>query len=198
MALSDWSEKQLLGLTAGVAGGVLLVMAGLVAWVYLGYRSLNKEIRQKKMQAQGMQTVAATIEKVREKRNKIALEFEEQKSKLPTDVQLGELITQISKQAGDAKLEVNRFVKKREPPPGRLAAITQYKSMHLELRCEGDYNSFGDFLNRIERKIERFIAVKSFKISGYKDGLEPGAKQLKITLELVTYKYADASAPGAR
>ncbi len=198
MALSDWNEKQLLGLTAAVAGGILLVMAGLVTWVYLGYRSLNKEIKQKKMQAQGMQNVAGTIEKVREKRDRFAREFDDLKNKLPTDVQLGELITQISKQAGDAKLEVNRFRRKKDPPAVRGAPRSQYKSMHLELRCEGDYNSFGDFLNRIERKIERFIAVKTFKISGYKDGLEPGAKQLKITLELVTYKYAETSAPGAR
>lgn len=192
MALSDWNEKQLLGLTAGIVGAIVLVMGGLDAWVYLKYDALRKDIDVNGQEAQRLEKKAKTIETVQREHGEMAAEARRYEKRVPKDLSLTDLIDQISNQARAAKLRLTKAEREREAPGLRRGAATGgQKPTKLELRIEGGYDSLGKFVSYLEshQKMERFLKVTGFTISAYKEGLIPGADNLGITLNLVTYTH---------
>jgi Tfp pilus assembly protein PilO len=73
-----------------------------------------------------------------------------------------------------------------------------FDQIGVSLECEGGYHDLGQFINRIESRMERLVSVKDFSIRGHQGGSVPGSRKLAINLKLETYCYkAAAAAPGA-
>lgn len=197
MALGDLNEKQLLGLTAGIVGGILLVMAGILFWTYTRYTGLLNEIKAKNDTAAKMEEKARTLNDIKDVHDAAINTHYETLKRVPEGDQTTELNAQISEQAVRAKLRILKIelVKERsnrgrgrgrgeQQQSGKLGKI----QIHIE--AVGGFNSFGQFLNNIEEHMARFVAVTGFSITAYEEGLVPGKRAHEITLDLVTYKYA--------
>jgi len=202
LALGDLNEKQLLGLTAGVVGAVLLVMAGILFWTYTRYKGLLDDIKAKTARAETMEDEARGLDEVKERYDAWMNRRYETLRQVPEEDQTTDLNAQISKQAASAKLRILRIERikektsrgrgKSKQKTGKLGEI----GIHIE--AAGSFNSFGQFLNNIEEVMDRFIAVTGFTITAYEDGLDPGKGAHEITLDLVAYKYAgDKKKPAA-
>ena len=192
MALSDWSERQLLALTAGVAGGILVLMAGLVLWVYSQYRSLLDEIAAKKQDVQKKEQEAEQLDDSRKKLKEATQKLDEVLKLVPSAAKLEELISQITEQSRRAGLEVQSIEPVVQRGSGRTRGKTggsNYEPAGLTLECVGGFHEFGQFLNRLESRIERFVAIKGFKITAYSKGIVPGSKEMTFSLDIETYFY---------
>lgn len=193
MAMSDWSEKQLLALTAGVAGGVVLVMAGLVLWVYMRYGELCKEIEAKEKEVQAKRKEAERLDSVRKQLEEISARFNEKR--VPPDRDMDGLLRQINEQLARARLTYKGV---DYPKETRKGPVQEYEPIPLRLQCEGGYHELGQFISGIEERIERLVAVTGFRINAYKDGLLPGKKALDISLDLEAFRYNEKKpAPAA-
>jgi len=190
VALSDWNERQLLALTAGVVAVFLAAMGGLVGWGYLRYDEMSAEhartqssIRKNREKANRLEDESAALETVEREAGAVL-------AKVPESEDGGgmDFVGSIVQAATDSKLT---FVK-TEPikePSGRGAKQSKstFESFKVRFNLTGGYHEFGQFLNWVETRSDRLIAVKAFKIDGYKGGLYPGKKGLSIQVDLEAF-----------
>jgi Tfp pilus assembly protein PilO len=196
LALGDLSEKQLLGLTAGVVAAILLVMAGILLWMYMRYKGLLDEIKAKNATAVAMEKKARDLKDVEQTYEEYMTRFQDARKQVPDESQLTELDAQISEQAANAKLNIlkiepvkERSTRKKTKQTGNLETIK------LRIEAAGSFNAFGQFLNNIEQNMGRFVAVTGFTIAAYEEGLAPGKGPHEIELNLVTYRYVGKKKP---
>jgi hypothetical protein len=191
LALGDLSEKQLLGLTAAVVGAVLVIMAGILFWMYIRYKKITDEIRTKSDKAVAMEAEAEQFDAVQKAHDEAMTRFHEVLKRVPDEPQASDLDAQMSEQAANAKLKIRkielvkeRSVRKKTAKRGSLEKI------RIHIQAEGGFNAFGQFINNIEHNMDRFVAVTGFKITAFEDGLVPGGGGHEIEIDLVTYWYS--------
>ena len=194
MALSDWSENKLLLVTGGVVGGVLVIMSGLDFYVYWRYSNLKTDVAGKRAKVRTMEKEARELPKVREDRDRERALAEKLDRVVPNDKRMDELSAQLTEQANQVNLKIKKFELRRERARGKAQRKKTYEPIGIKIRCVGGYDSFGRFVNLVEDKMERFVAVKGFKIKAYNDGLVPGKNALEITLDLEARQH---TSPGA-
>ncbi len=197
MALSDWSENKLLLVTGGVVGGVLVIMSGLDFYVYWRYRDLKKDVVGKRAEVRTMEKDARKLPKVREERDRERALAERLDRVVPNDKRVDELSAQLTIQANQVNLKITKFELRRQRTRGKAMRKEKYERIGMKIRCVGGYDSFGRFVNLVEDKMERFVAVKGFKIKGYNDGLVPGKNALDITLDLEARQHTSPVAKKA-
>ena len=199
MALGDMSEKQLLGLTAGVVGAILLVMAGILLWTYLRFKGLQDDITAKNAEVVALKAQADKLKDAKERFDSASETFFKTLKRVPEGENATELDAQISEQAASAKLKVLKIEQiKEKATRGRPQKTTgKLKPIKIHVEAAGTFNAFGQFLNNIERNMERFVEVTGFSIVAYEDGLAPGKGPHEITLDLVTYRYEGRSTSSA-
>ena len=185
MAVSDWSENKLLLVTGGVVGGVLVIMAGLDFYVYWRYSTLRKDVAGKRAQVRTMEKDARKLPKVREERDRERALAERLERVVPA---------QLTEQANQVNLRITKFELQRERARGKARRREPYEPIVLKIRCLGGYDSFGRFVNLVEDKMERFVAVKGFKIKAFSEGLVPGKRELDITLDLEARRHTSPPA----
>ncbi len=196
MALGDLSEKQLLGLTAAVVGAVLLVVAGILLWMYMRYRNLMDEIRMKDAKASTMEAKAKELDGLQKVHDEAMTRFHEVLKRVPDESQTSDLDAQISEQAANAKLRILKLELVQERSRGKKTAKTgSLEKIRISIQATGSFNAFGQFLNNIEQNMDRFVAVTGFKITAFEDGLVPGNGGHEIEIDLVTYRYAGGKTP---
>ena len=66
------------------------------------------------------------------------------------------------------------------------------------MEASGEFHHFGQFLNRLENRLERIVAVKGFEISANKDGLVPKSPDVDLKLRFDAYRYNVAQRKKAR
>lgn len=192
MALGDLSEKQLLGLTAGVVGAILLVMAGILLWIYIRYKGLVNDTKTKGAIALTMEAKTRDLKDVEETFTEEMTRFHKVLQRVPETSLATDLDAQISGQAESAKLKIlliEQVKEKRGRTKKKSAKAGKLEAIRIRVEAVGSFNAFGQFLNNIERNMDRFIAVTGFTITAYESGLVPGKRSHEITLDLVTYRY---------
>jgi Tfp pilus assembly protein PilO len=190
LALGDLSEKQLLGLTAGVVAAILLVMAGILLWMYMRYKGLLDEIKTKNADAERMEKSARGLEDVEQAYKEAEIRYQDVRKQVPDESQLTELDAQISQQAASAKLNILKIEPVKERSSRKKTQQTgNLQTIKLRVEAAGSFNAFGQFLNNIEQNMDRFVAVTGFTIAAYEEGLAPGKGPHEIELNLVTYRY---------
>ena len=199
MALGDMSEKQLLGLTAGVVGAVLLVMGGILFWIYLRYKGLLDDIRVKGAEYAKIEKEARTLEDKKAELKETQARSYDAFKKAPNESEETDLDAQISEQAANAKLKIVKIeqVKERRRVRSDEKKKSKLEAIRLRIEAAGSFNSIGQFLNNIERNMDRFVAVTDFKITAHEDGLIRDMEAHEIKIGLVTYRYSDKKPAGA-
>lgn len=206
MALSDWNEKRLLALTGGVVGAILAIMAGLDVYVYTEYGKLEKEKADLRKDVDGLEERVAMQEgKVKELEDAKSASREAE-LQLPDDEDVGNLRSQVSEQIKDFKglnmTKLGKVTARRGPrnPGGQRsgAPAQRYVPVKMEMEASGEFHHFGQFLNRLENRLERIVAVKGFEISANKDGLLPKSPDVDLKLRFDAYRYNVAQRKKAR
>jgi Tfp pilus assembly protein PilO len=196
VALSDWNEKRLLALTGGVAGAILVIVAGLDVYMFMEYGKLEKEKASLRKDVDGLEERVA----MREGKKK---ELEDARSaswrtelQLPDGEDVASLRSQVSEQIKDFKgINMTKLGKMKlaKPKPGAQkgpASAQRYVPVMMELEASGEFHHLGQFINRLENRLERIVAVKGFKISANKDGLVPKSPDVELKLEFEAYRYS--------
>lgn len=194
MALNEWSEKQILGLTGGVVVGVLVIMGGLVGYTYAKYATLKEDTETLKRQNKALQKTADTLEEKKKLRDDLFKDTEFHQKKLPDDKDLGDLRNQVSEQSRNTKIDItaiNEVESGRKAKPGQSGkgSKERYIPVKMKMEASGEFHHFGQFLNRLESRIDRLVAVKGFELTANKDGLNPKKPELKIKLQFDAYRY---------
>jgi Tfp pilus assembly protein PilO len=194
VALGDLTERQMLGLTAGVAAVVALMGAGLVVWQYSRYSSLDREIREKRNQFNAEKKKADELPEVRRQRDELRARHEADERRLPDEPELVELTEEINDAARRSDVKIPTISPRTEGGrrgrgQARQPASGRYDRIGLHLDIVSGFHEFGRFLNRLERKIERLVTVTAWTITADKDGLAPGSKEMKVSLDIEAYHY---------
>ncbi len=194
MALNEWSEKQILGLTGGVVVGVLVIMGSLVGYTYAKYTKLEKETETLKRRNKALQKTADTLEEKKQQRDDLLKDTGLHQKKLPDDEDLGGLRNQVSEQSRNTEIDIAAINKAKEsgrPRPGQAGrgSKERYVPVKMQMEASGKFHQFGRFLNRLESRIDRLVAVKGFELTANKDGLQPKKSELKIRLQFDAYRY---------
>ena len=192
MALSDWSERQLLGLTAAVAGGLIGVVGGVDGWLYAKRQGVVREIARKTAEAKKKAAEAAENEGIQERERVAADRHREMLRRLPEESSMAELMTELASHAKVARLRITKFDLAQEKARRRGCSAAGTKGntpKKLLISAQGGYEAVIRFLYRIEQpdRMTRYVAVKGFEIEGYGDGLVPGSENLDISIELETF-----------
>jgi Tfp pilus assembly protein PilO len=194
VALGDLTEKQMLGLTAGIVGAVVLVGAGFVIWQYSRYSALDRDIRAKRSQFNAEKRKADELPDVRRQRDELRGRHEADERRLPDEPELVELTEEINDAARRSDVKIPKISPRTEGGRrgGRRAkkpVPARYDRVGLHLDVVSGFHEFGRFLNRLERKIERLVTVTGWTVTADKEGLAPGSKEMKISLDLEAYHY---------
>jgi len=189
MPLSDWSEKQFLALTAGIVGGILLIMAGVLFYIYSTYDDLVKEIKSVELQTRNLEKEGEQLPAKQKQLEEEMLLKQTVEARIPEEANVQQLIKQINDQSRSAGLKITKLEQAKEATGRRRTKPKKYEPIKMELECKGGYHALGQFINRIEERMERLVAVDSFSIRGYRQGLEPGQDSLTIAIDLVAYKF---------
>jgi Tfp pilus assembly protein PilO len=187
--MSDWSEKQFLALTAGIVGGILLIMAGVLFYIYKTYDDLVKETERVTLQVASLEKEAKRLPEVQKRLEDETLLKHSVDARVPEEESVEELIQQLNEQSRNAGLEIVS-IKHDQPRTGRRRTKPQkYEPVKMIIECKGGFHELGQFINRIEDRMERLVAVSKFSIKGHKQGLDPGKNNLDIELDVVAYKF---------
>ncbi len=195
MPLSEWSEKQVLGLTAGVAVGVLLIMGGLVAYTYVRYTKVGAETDTLKRQNKKLEKKADMLEEKTKELENLTRETEAHEKRLPDGEDRGHLRSQVSEQSRNAEIDITSFTKvakgaiRRRPGKSGRGSKERYVPVKFRMEASGKFHQFGQFLNRLENRLERIVTVKGFELTANKDGLNPKKPELGIKLQFEAYRY---------
>ncbi len=199
MALSDWNEKRLLALTGGVAGAILAIMAGLDVYIYMEYDEREKDVATLNKAVDALEDRVATREGKEKDLKEAKAASREAELQLPDGEEEGSLVTQVSEQIKDFKglsmTKIGRAAKGRGArkagggSAGAGAPAQSYVPVKMEMEASGEFHHFGQFLNRIENRLERIVAVKGFEITANKDGLLPKSPNVTLKLKFEAYRY---------
>jgi Tfp pilus assembly protein PilO len=206
VALSDWNEKRLLALTGGVVGTILVIMAGLDVYTFMEYGKLGKETADLRKEVDGLEERVAMRETKEKELEDAKAASREAELQLPDDEDIGSLRAQVSEQIKDFKgLSMTKLGKVRErkakKKPGGAssgAPVQSYLPVEMEMEASGEFHHFGQFLNRLENRLERIVAVKGFEMSANKDGLVPKSPDVELKLQFEAYRYNVAQKKKAR
>jgi Tfp pilus assembly protein PilO len=193
--VSDWSEKQFLALTAGIVGGVLLIAAGVLYYKYSSYSELVQKIEATDREVKGLEKEANRLDEVKKRLEDESALNAQLEARVPEDANVDAFISQINEQSRSAHI----IVKGIQVVVGQThrGPVQRYEPITIKVDCVGGYHELGQFIHRLERSMERLVAISSFKIDAFSDGLEPGKKASAVALEIRTYKFNDPSRPQA-
>jgi len=127
---------------------------------------------------------AATLPKLQEQLREIESNLEELQNRLPNKAQVAGLIQDISQQAIATGLSSELF------KPGREEVGQVYVKLPIQLRLNGDYHSFGNFVSGIAA-MPRIVTQHDIRIDA-KSGKESD-KPLTMELTAQIYRYLDES-----
>lgn len=191
MPLSEWSEKQFLMLTAGIVGGVLVIGAGVLFYVYSTYNGLLQNIEKTDREVRSLEKEGKRLNDVKKELEEASAQYREILDKVPPE-QMDKFLAQLNEQSRNAHLSVAGMEPLPDPSTrGKKAKIPTYQPIRVKLTCKGGFHDLGRFINRVEQRMERLVNVASFTIGAYKDGLMPGSRSLDVELIIETYKYND-------
>jgi Tfp pilus assembly protein PilO len=197
VAIGDWSERQLLALTAGVVAAILVTMAGLVLYVFMKYGELEDEIAKLNGEVSKLQREAETLEEKKKDLADAERRVPDDIRRLPDEEGTKDLIDQVSEQSKNARVKiekgpdvVEKRVRRRKPGQARTKrSQTGYATVKMSLEGSGKFHDFGQFLNRLENRLERIVSVTGFELTANKDGMVPDDPRVGIKLEFEAYRY---------
>ena len=194
MALSDWNERQLLALTGGIVGATLVVMAGLVLYIYTKYSKLEDEIGQVRRENKALKQKADKLERKKSELDRLGKLKKTDELRLPGDEDIGGLVNQVSEQSRGAQLEITRLDRMKERaagrrPPAAGSSGGKCVPVKMEMVLAGRFHDFGKFLKRLEERLDRIVAVTGFEITANADGLAPDEPAVGIEVLFEAYRY---------
>jgi hypothetical protein len=196
MALSDWSEKQLLAVTAGAFAAVLAVLGGVDYWVYSQSRDLERRAGE----------VENRVRATENSTERLKLELEELKQVIPEAIEHEKKLPDCSRYDDEGLLTINRWLASMkvqtgasqiQPPRERLAAAKEgelYATRGVNLRGTATFHALGRLIDRIERGdgFAYLAKVEALSVNNPEARkLDRGSQELNFSLDLAVYCFKE-------
>lgn len=200
--MSEWGERQFLGLTAAIVGGSLAVMAGLVLWVYSRYGSLLDEIGEMKKENEKKEAEAAALKDRQRQYDDALRKHSRALEMVPESSGMSELGNQVTEKLRNSGLELSRITEievRAGARRGEAAKKSPGETHRMLVECRGGFDEFGRFLTELEMNMPRLVSVVDLAAEAHKKGVFPDAKATayKLTFEVYSCKPA-SEASGSR
>ena len=176
-----------------IAIAVAILIAPILAFVFLYYLPNNEEISRLKQQEKNTQQAvtvakqkAANLPKFQKEVEATTLDFEIKAALLPKEKEIPKLLKDISALGSNTGLDFISFKPLANRPKDFYAEIP------ISIQVRGPYHNVGSFFNQIS-KLERIVSVRSVKMTSPKK--EDGEMLLTSNCQLVTYQFTNVELP---
>jgi type IV pilus assembly protein PilO len=180
---------QLAKLPPAARGGILAVLALLVASVYFGlvYRDASHKLDRLHAQELELQrklsevrSIAANIAAFEEEIANLELKLQKVLRQLPNDKEIEVLLTDVSNLGKTAGIEIKSFKRREEVVHGFYAEVP------LDIEIEGQYHDIATFFDLLAN-LPRIVNVGSLDIKVGKDTMD--STILKVTGTATTFRF---------
>jgi type IV pilus assembly protein PilO len=180
---------QLAKLPPAARGGILAVLALLVASVYFGlvYRDASHKLDRLHAQELELQrklsevrSIAANIAAFEEEIANLELKLQKVLRQLPNDKEIEVLLTDVSNLGKTAGIEIKSFKRREE------VVHDFYAEVPLDIEIEGQYHNIATFFDMLAN-LPRIVNVGSLDIKVGKDTMD--STILKVTGTATTFRF---------
>lgn len=200
MADGEFGEKQIMLITVGA---VLLVVLGLGAGVFFGYKKMSdyrEESRKLEQKLTQLKQRVGQREERESELHKIRMQADEYLRLLPSAEDLSDFWKEISEQARRTGLnyvssKVERDIDDETEKQGPRA----YVKIGYSYVFRGGYHEIAKFVNEVEEHMNRYLEIDRIEIFAVSAGLVPGVKGGNghlLTLRMITYRYLGETQAG--
>jgi type IV pilus assembly protein PilO len=167
----------------GILFGTLIVLAGIfIPFVYMpktdqisvaraSIEDLNGQLNRARIQRQ-------KLPKVREEKKKVDQQFEAALRLLPNEMEIPELLTQITKLGTESNLDISYF----RPQSNRTKGF--YAEIPISLQIKGTYHDVAVFFEKVGN-MERIMNIQNVTMKPEKER----STVLNVTCDAITYTF---------